>query len=320
MTWFRVDDGFHSHPKTQRLFDGPCPGDAIALWALAGSWSGYNLTDGRVPRAFVKRSGFDKRAAGELVRVGYWHEDEDGYVFHQWGDRNPLRAEVEAQREATRGRVAKHRKRDGNGVTSPLPPRDPVVSSSEVLDPIPIPIPIPHKQKRDPREARPLPLVPMDDAFAMVSECRKRNGFGAATLHHGNYREAEALCEQLKSLAADRNEPWEATLSEILGNFERDDFARSSRLALGVLVKDLGKWIGDALVGGSQEAYDAARARIGPQIDELDTKIRRLKSSREGEHAGDEIAELEAKRDELAAELARANPSFAVAASRRRTG
>lgn len=171
--------------------------------------------------------------------------------------------------------------------------------------------------KRDGKTA--LPLVPMADALDLFSECRKRNGLGIAPVHSKNYREAESLCEQLQVLAADRNEPWQETLEEILTNFERDDFARSARLALGVLVKDLGKWLG-APVASSPEAYDAARSALVPQIDALENQIRRLKSSREGEHAGDEIAELEAKRDGLAAELAAANPSLAVAARRRRVG
>jgi hypothetical protein len=120
MTWFHVDDGFHSHPKTLSLFDGPCAGDAIALWAIAGSWCGQKLTDGHVPHAFVRRSGFDKRAAAELVRVRLWHEEEAGFVFHEWAENgNKTKAAVEAEREATRRRVGEHRKvkRPGNTVT-----------------------------------------------------------------------------------------------------------------------------------------------------------------------------------------------------------
>jgi hypothetical protein len=122
VAWFKIDDGFHCHPKTQALFDGPCPGDAIALWAVCGSWSGNNLTDGKIPASYVRRSGLDKRAASELVRVGYWHETDVGYEFHEWAERNPLKADVESRRESSARRTAEsRRKRACNTVTDPLP-------------------------------------------------------------------------------------------------------------------------------------------------------------------------------------------------------
>lgn len=110
MVWVKLDDKFHGHRKTLALFDGPCPGDAIALWTLANSWCGDQLTNGQVPLAFVRRSGLDKHAADELVRVELWHRTEDGYVFHDWLARNKSRDQVEKERADALERKAKGRR------------------------------------------------------------------------------------------------------------------------------------------------------------------------------------------------------------------
>lgn len=106
-----IEDTFHSHPKVVALFDGPCPGPAIALWVLAGSWSMDNLTDGFVPKARVKLFGLHRKSAPELVRVGLWVEVEGGFQFHEWDQRNPSGKAVKTRRKATAERVARHRQR-----------------------------------------------------------------------------------------------------------------------------------------------------------------------------------------------------------------
>lgn len=112
MTWFRVDDGLHSHPKVLALFDGGCAGEALGLWLLAGSWCSAQLTDGRVPASAVRRLGFGLSAAHELVRVGLWTQAEDGaFVFHDWTSCNPSRVDVETARAKTREKVRRSRER-----------------------------------------------------------------------------------------------------------------------------------------------------------------------------------------------------------------
>lgn len=104
MTWFKVDDGFHSHPKTRKvLTKAPA---ALALWVVAGSWSADNLTDGLIPEdqlPWLIPVGADDMAQ-QLVAARFWRRVKGGYQFHQWatdGDgtkRNPTREEVEAER------------------------------------------------------------------------------------------------------------------------------------------------------------------------------------------------------------------------------
>ncbi len=103
MTWFKVDDGLHSHPKALATSL-----EALGLWAVAGSWSSQHLTDGVVPQhAVTLLSRGQSELADELVAAGLWKRVRDGYRFHDWKDRNPTRAEVQDLR---RTRVAAGRK------------------------------------------------------------------------------------------------------------------------------------------------------------------------------------------------------------------
>lgn len=114
MPWFKVDDKIHSHPKARRAGLA-----AMGLWALAGSHCMDYLTDGVVESWFVESWPDGQHLAARLVDVGLWDTHPDGWVFHDWGEYQPTRAKVIAEREATKERVEKHRqKRAGNAVTN----------------------------------------------------------------------------------------------------------------------------------------------------------------------------------------------------------
>lgn len=119
MTWFRVDDQLHSHPKAMRA--GP---EALGLWLLAGSWSSAQLTDGWVPDYVALRLAGTAAEdyAARLVAAGLWVEGERspehganvaerGWWFHEWTDHQPSRADVQADREKSRKRMAEGRAR-----------------------------------------------------------------------------------------------------------------------------------------------------------------------------------------------------------------
>ena len=105
MTWFKVDDGFHSHPKAFRAGTA-----ALGLWVRAGSWAASQLTDGFVPAEVVRMYGTTTMAKA-LVAAGLWTKVDGGYCFHQWADdgRQPTRQQVEAERAAARERMKKRR-------------------------------------------------------------------------------------------------------------------------------------------------------------------------------------------------------------------
>lgn len=118
MTWFKVDDSFHSHPKVMAASPA-----ALGLWVVAGSWSGMNLTEGHVPSHVLPRlMPKAERLARELVAVGLWDRVENGFVFHDWTTYNPTRAEAIAARErqSSGGAIGNHRRwHEGKGKVDP---------------------------------------------------------------------------------------------------------------------------------------------------------------------------------------------------------
>lgn len=100
MPYFRIDDGFPTHPKVLAI---PRKDRAatIGLWALAGTWCAHHLTDGRLAAHMVDELGSTKKHADLLVRVGLWTATENGYEFHQWVEhQGASRSDVLAKREA----------------------------------------------------------------------------------------------------------------------------------------------------------------------------------------------------------------------------
>jgi hypothetical protein len=126
MPWFKVDDGFHGHPKVVELSL-----EAVGVWTLAGSWCASYLTDGEIGLKSIQRLGGSQEQANELVYAGLWTEPEPGlFQFKDWGDYQPLKAAVEAEREAARERMKRVRGASA-GVKRPPEP------SPEVLRVVP---------------------------------------------------------------------------------------------------------------------------------------------------------------------------------------
>lgn len=127
MPWFKVDDALAFHMKTLAAGN-----QALGLWVRAGSWSMQQLSDGFVPASMVTALGGGHKDAKALIHAGLWHQVDGGFQFHDWAEYQPTRAEVEAERVATRERVKKHRAKQGgngdsngvsNGVSTPAPSR-----------------------------------------------------------------------------------------------------------------------------------------------------------------------------------------------------
>ncbi len=107
MSWFKVDDGLHSHPKWLAT-----PKAARALWVTAGSWCSDQLTDGFVPAQALRALDGTTREAAQLVTSGLWLEVEGGWLFHDWHDRNPSREQVEERRENNAERLRRWREKN----------------------------------------------------------------------------------------------------------------------------------------------------------------------------------------------------------------
>lgn len=113
MTWFKVDDTFHSNSKVRKVAArNPA---ALALWVLAGSWSSAHLSDGFVSDTDLPwiLPGSEPLAA-ELVAARLWRRVKGGYQFHDWTQANPTAEQVlklRAQRSAAGAKGARSRTR-----------------------------------------------------------------------------------------------------------------------------------------------------------------------------------------------------------------
>lgn len=119
MPWFKVDDNLAFHGKT--VAAGVA---AMGLWVRAGAWSSQLLTDGFIPDHMVPAlSDGQPDLASKLVSVGFWRKVSDGFVFHEWSERNPDSEAVKAKRRKETERKAAWRAaqaaKDSNVVTKP---------------------------------------------------------------------------------------------------------------------------------------------------------------------------------------------------------
>lgn len=132
--WFKVDDALSMHPKAFAAGNA-----ALGLWVRAGSWSMQHLTDGHIPTGVVAALGGEWDDAAALVNAGLWGQANGGYQFHDWGEYQPTREQILAERAKTRERVEKHRANKtrsdvGNAVTSTGRTHAPSPSQSHTHD------------------------------------------------------------------------------------------------------------------------------------------------------------------------------------------
>lgn len=180
MPWFKVDDGFHGHPKVVELTLG-----AVGLWTLTGSWSAKYLTDGFVPDKTVTRLGGTHEEAGELVAADLWLGAEGGYSFKGWDEYQPLKEDVEAERFAAQERMRKVRAqkkgvRPNDDRTSPELLQNIARSSEEVRltptqslsHPNPIPSPEANTGRKKPEVPLPADWAPTASHFERAKGAR----------------------------------------------------------------------------------------------------------------------------------------------------
>jgi hypothetical protein len=107
MTWARLDDTFHHHPKPMKVNLA-----ALGLFALGLSYAADNGTRGRLPERWVlgRMVQDDQSAAEQLVDAGLWHREGNDFVIHDFHDYNLTPEELTEQRNGSRER--KKRQRD----------------------------------------------------------------------------------------------------------------------------------------------------------------------------------------------------------------
>lgn len=151
MAWFKVDDGFHDHPKVDDLSL-----EALGLWLLCATWSSRHLTDGVVPASRVRKFGGTPDMCSELVRANMWRTSPDvrdggsanSYEYVNWGDWNPTKDAVEEGRRKARKRMQDLRgKRGDQQKRSPEHSPNERRTSPDVRNPVPSrPVPPPSNE------------------------------------------------------------------------------------------------------------------------------------------------------------------------------
>ena len=101
MSWFRLDDSFHSHPKVIAAGNA-----AVGLFTRCGTWCADHLTDGHIPKHIASFYG-TSREISTLVSVCLWKTEEGGYVMDDYLDYNPSRDEIETERARRSGAKAR---------------------------------------------------------------------------------------------------------------------------------------------------------------------------------------------------------------------
>jgi hypothetical protein len=148
MTWFKVDDSFHAHPKVLAT-----DADALGLWVVAGAWSSAHLTDGFLPDHALPRLLPDSATlARKLITAGLWRKVRGGYQFHDWSDFQPASSDVRAMREKrsaagrmggmasgkTRSKTGSKREALASPVVEPPTRPDPLLGGA-LTDPLTVP-------------------------------------------------------------------------------------------------------------------------------------------------------------------------------------
>lgn len=132
MTWGKISDDLHSHPKWLGA-----PPEAKALWTTSLSFCSHYLTDGFVseadhlPTIAVQTFGLvpsarkrSMRAAAALVDQELWKPAKGGWRFNDWKDYNPSGAQVRKRRTQQSRRQWLHRTADGRALKKAIRVRD----------------------------------------------------------------------------------------------------------------------------------------------------------------------------------------------------
>lgn len=279
MSWFRIDDGFADHPKMIALRGHRHWKGAVCLWTMAGSYCSKHLTDGIVSDAVLAYLGGTPAEAEALVAVGLWTRVEGGYAFHQWGERNPLRAKVLADRAADAERKRKGGRersaRTPTGIQAEATPESAPESTPDSAAPDPA-RPDPARPLATLAETARAPDGVLEASVDLDDRARKIRGLIVAAYARqwhtdpsrgpwpGPGRAAGDLDALARALA--RRDDGEAYAERAVEGFFRspDTFVRKARWPLALLARDPGRYA-DGGGGYARPAPASAFTTTDPQ-------------------------------------------------------
>lgn len=121
MTWAKLDDSFHSHPKVRAAWYR-CPA-SIGLHVMGITFAADHETDGLVPSWFVA-GAFHKpkeleAAVSTLADLGMWEKQADQFLIHDFLDYHPSKDALGEKRAVDAARKKEERelkKREEEGL------------------------------------------------------------------------------------------------------------------------------------------------------------------------------------------------------------
>lgn len=96
--WVRIEDTFYDHPKIIAAGNA-----AVGLHVRGLSYACHHMTDGKIPRSFLKGQ---LKTAERLVLYGLWERDGEDYRIHDYLKFNPSAREIQSDREIWKRRAA----------------------------------------------------------------------------------------------------------------------------------------------------------------------------------------------------------------------
>lgn len=116
MTWVKIDDGFWMHPKVARAGN-----ESAGIFCRCLAYCGAYLTDGLVPEQVAVLIAGSKAKLEAVIEAGLLertHPQSGSVYVRDYSDYNPLRSEVEAEKEARaergrKGAEARYGKNNG---------------------------------------------------------------------------------------------------------------------------------------------------------------------------------------------------------------
>lgn len=111
MTWAKLDDSFHSHPKVRAAWYR-CPA-SIGLHVMGITFAADHETDGIVPGWFVAGAFHKPRdleaAVSTLTDLEMWEKRADDFVIHDFLEYHPSKAALKRKRAEEAARKKKER-------------------------------------------------------------------------------------------------------------------------------------------------------------------------------------------------------------------
>jgi hypothetical protein len=126
VTWTKIDDRLHAHPKIKRAWKSNRV--SLGLHLLSLSYCGAYEPGGHVPLEFVcsqlPNAVQRRRAVGALIDAGLWEAEGTGWKIHDFMDCNPFGEQPAALRARSRARPLPHA-RTPAGARGPNPNPNP---------------------------------------------------------------------------------------------------------------------------------------------------------------------------------------------------